>query len=189
MRRSVVATANEVVAIATVLRWYAVEVSEESVRSKLYCPFGEFNHSDGGRDRALRIYPDSNTAYCFACSEAFTPVKLYARMTDDGSWKSAAASLLGKVGYRGFDPDTVWRQAVDYEPAIDRSQLGEALKTFCRRIEPRWPVRQFDHGVAAQLTRCLGLLDLVNTAGDAALWLARCKDVMQACLLSAGGCS
>src|SRR3954466_13862718 len=105
MKRSTVAVANEVVSIATVCRWLGVQVpDDDSLRSKLYCPFGEFNHSDGGRDRALRIYPDSNSAYCFACSELFTPVKMYARMTDDGNWRAVAATLLGKVGYRSYDP-------------------------------------------------------------------------------------
>lgn len=184
MKRSEVAVANEVISIATVCRWLGVEVPDDPTRAKLYCPFGEFNHSDGGREPAFRIYTDSNSAYCFACSESFTPVKMYARMTDNGNWKAVALILLAKIGYRGMDPELAWRQAQQYQPEIDRSQLAEALKTYCRRSDPAWRTRQFDAFVAARLTRCLALLDLVRTEQDASLWLGACKLVMRQAITS-----
>jgi hypothetical protein len=93
-------------------------------------------------------------------------------------WSVAAGRLLDAVGYRPPGLAERWKQATTPPDPPDVTMLAEALKTFCRRTDPRWRHRQFDAPVAAALTRCLGLLDLVHTAPDAAAWLAGCKQVM-----------
>lgn len=180
MKPGSVTVANEQVSIATVCRILGVEVADESRPSmKLHCPFGEIYHSDQGIDPAMRVYDESNTAYCFACSASYTPVSMYAQAMDL-RWRQAATALLQRVGYRPLDPSQAWEQAQAYAPEPDRTQLAEALKTYCRRVDPRWGDRQFEEPVATVLTRCLNLLDFVCTDDDAALWLARCKAAMAA---------
>jgi hypothetical protein len=177
---NVIAVANEQVPIVTVCQMVGVELPDDVAvgRSrKVHCPFGELYHSDSGIEATMRVYPDSNSAYCFSCSAYYTPVSLAAKAMDVDR-QTAARLLLDRIGYRPLSLAAVWKQVSAYEPALDRSMLAEALKTFCRRIEPAWSRRQFDADVAATLTRCLSLLDLVVTADDASLWLNSCKTVM-----------
>lgn len=172
-----VAIANEKVPIAMVCRLLGIEVPEGG-RHKVACPFGLTDHSDGGISPAFRVYFETNSAYCFNCAHYYTPVTLASRALDLPN-RDAAAYLLDHIGYRSFDFATAWHSARQYEPAIDKALLADALKTYCRRIEPAWSSRQFEPTVAALLTRCLSLLDLVTTAESVPLWLARCKEAME----------
>lgn len=176
--RGLVAIANEQVPIATVCRLLGVEVPDDGLRApKLHCPFEHFFHSDGGMEAAMRIFADDNTAYCFSCTVKYTPVSLYAQGMDVVH-REAAVRLLEYIGYTPPDLATAWQLAVTFEPMPQRSQLAEALKTFCRRVDPGWRTRQFDPVIAAALRRCFALLDLVHSGADAQLWLERCKIVM-----------
>lgn len=181
-RTNLVEVANEKVSILTVCRLFGVDLNEDIAAGgrtrKVSCPFGEIYHSDGGISPAMRIYPESNSAYCFSCAAYWTPVSLAAKAMDlDRS--SAAIRLLDHVGYRPLGLAEQFQQAVEYAPEPDRALLADALKTYCRRIDSQWLDRQFEPGVAAQLTRCLSLLDLVKSADDVALWLDRCKVAMR----------
>lgn len=187
MKSGVVTEANERVPIASVLAMLGVELPDDfGLRNshKSRCPFGEIYHSDHGVSPAMRVYPDSNSAYCFSCSAYYTPVSLAAKGFDL-DWRSAAIKLLDHIGYQPLDLAAQWRAAVDYRPEPDRALLAEALKTFCRRIDPAWASRQFEPRIAATLTRCLALLELVHDASDVTLWLTRCKDAMQTALYMA----
>lgn len=145
---------------------------------KVRCPFGEIYHSDSGVSPAMRIYPDSNSAYCFSCAAYYTPVGLAARAMDTDR-TSAALRLLDHVGYRPLGLVQQFRQAQQYEPEPDLALLADALKTYCRRIDLRWETRQFEPAVAGVLTRCLALLDLVRSGDDVEMWLACSKEVMR----------
>lgn len=184
MKSNIIETADERVSIALVCRMLGVDLPDdvESGRSrKVHCPFGSLYHSDGGVDPAMRVYPDTNSAYCFSCRSYFTPVGLTAKALDVDR-RTAALRLLDRIGHRSLDPGVVWRTAADFEAPPDRALLAEALKTFCRRVCPDWATRQFDRAVSVSLTRCLGLLDLVRTDDDVGLWLGRCKKVMRRAL-------
>jgi hypothetical protein len=176
-----VAVANEKVSIVTACRLFGVELPEgvaSGGRSrKVHCPFGEIYHSDGGIAPAMRIYPDTNSAYCFSCAAYWTPVALAAKAMDSDR-TSAALRLLDHVGYRPLSMAEQWRQVTEHQPELDKALLADALKTYCRRIDARWSSRQFEPAVAAVLTRCLALLDLVESGDDVELWLERCKTVM-----------
>jgi hypothetical protein len=180
-RPNAVAVANEKVPIVAVCQMLGVPLPDgivEGGRSrKVHCPFGELYHSDGGVSPAMRIYPDTNSAYCFSCAAHWTPVSLAARAMDTDR-RSAALRLLDHVGYRPLSLAEQFRQAQQYEPELDRASLADALKTYCRRIDDRWATRQFEPEVAAVLTHCLGLIDLVRTPDEVALWLAGCKQAM-----------
>ena len=148
---------------------------------KVHCPFGEFYHVDGGLDPAMRIYPDSNSAYCFAGCGYFSPVWLVAQACDVSTY-DAAVSLLERVGHRPASPAQRWAQASTWESPPDVRLLSEALKTYCARICSHWSDQQFDPSVATTLTRCLALLDRVGTESEAQEWLHGVKIVMQRAL-------
>jgi hypothetical protein len=176
--------ANEHVSIVTVCQMLGVELPDDigTARSrKVHCPFGEMYHSDHGASPAMRIYPDTNSAYCFSCAAYYTPVSLAARAMDADKI-TTATRLLDRVGYRPMDLAEAWRAAQHQEPDPNRALLADALKTFCRRIDPRWSQRQFDPQIAATLTRCLSLLELVHSAPDVTLWLSNCKTAMRRAL-------
>lgn len=179
--RVVVDLANEQVSIVTVCRLLGVPLTGDEVRRKVPCPFGQVYHSDGGLSPTMRINVEANTARCFNCEQTFTPVRLYAHALDL-SFRVAAARLLDHAGYRPADPAAVWQRTQRFRPAVDKALLADALKTYCRRVCPDWPDRQFDPQVAATLTRCLAILDLVLTAQDVTQWLGACKAVMNTVL-------
>jgi hypothetical protein len=184
-----VATANRQVAVTVVCELIGMDVAAQigSGRSrKLFCPFGPLYHADGGLEAAMRIYPDTNHAYCFACHSSFTPVWLAAQV-----WgvppAVAAKALLDRVGYR---PDTTspvqaFARASSRRRQPNATLLAEALKTFCARVDPCWETDQFDTEVATVLARCLALCALVRSDEDAQHWLVVAKHVMAAVLTSA----
>jgi hypothetical protein len=176
-----VTVANEQVSIVTVCQMLGLELPDdigEGRSRKVPCPFGEMYHSDFGASPAMRIYPDTNSAYCFSCAVYYTPVSLAARAMDTTA-ASAAAQLLDRIGYTPDEMASIWQQARDYTPEPDKALMADALKTYCRRITPDWTRRQFEPVVASTLTRCLAILDLVRTDEDVTLWLTRCKHAME----------
>lgn len=178
-RKSVIATANEAVSIFLVCDWIGMYVPEAAAGSsvKVRCPFGEFYHPDQGAEAAFRVYRDSNTAWCFACGQFFTPVSLAAaewgRDADE-----VAAELLDRIGHRPVEPALAWQAAVSYVPEIDKDSLGQALKLYAERIDPGWMDHQFDQQVQGALGKCLALLNAVRSGSDAVKWLSVCKQVM-----------
>jgi hypothetical protein len=183
---NVIDEANEHVSIITVCQMLGIELPDDLTFSrgiKVGCPFGALYHSDGGVAPAMRVYQETNSAYCFSCSAYFTPVNLTAQALDVDR-RTAALNLLDRIGHRTADPLTVWEQARKYEPDPDKALLADALKTYCRRIDSGWTTRQFEPKVATALTRCLSILDLVHSSEDVTLWLTRCKKAMTQVLLT-----
>jgi len=188
-RANPVALADEQVAIAAACRMIGMRVPESVDMGrpvKVHCPFGEVYHRDHGTETAFRIYPDSNHAYCFACGQRYGPVKLVA-LAWGISYRQAAAELLERAGIKPATMADLWAEVAHHEPAPDTTMLAEALKTYCQRVAPGWEADQFEPAVAGALSRCLGLLDHVRTQQDAALWLERTKQVMEANLQTVDG--
>jgi hypothetical protein len=172
--------ANENSDIMAVARFIGMEVPDFSYSAsiKLYCPFGEVSHADGGSSKAFRIYPETNSAYCFACGLHFSPVKLLATATDI-STAEAADYLLELAGVTEAGTEERWEQLTsEQESPISTAELAEALKVYCSRIDPNWAERQLEPAVAHTFQRCLGLLGSVRTSADAEQWLGATKQVM-----------
>ncbi len=152
---------------------------------KVHCPFGTVHHADGGIEPAMRIYVESNHVHCFAGCGSFRPVALVAHAFE----MTPRASLRELMDRCGYEPSSskygdVWTEEVSRaEP--DRSRLAEALKTYCRRVDPNWQQRQFERSTAEQLSRCLSLLDFVRSDEAAQQWLAGCKVAMSRALTRA----
>lgn len=170
-KRSLIATANEVVSIISACQWIGMDVPEEipGGSAKVHCPFGEIYHSDRGAETSFRVYPGPNNAWCFACSQFFTPVSLCTAAWG-GSPEETAVDLLARVGWKPATYAHLWAEARS-APPVDRDALAGALTTWCVRVVVNWDERQYEEPVAEYLARCLGLLSKVRTASDAVMWL------------------
>jgi len=175
-KKSNVELANDLVDIFMVYNMIGMKVSPVyDVRSiKVHCPF------DIGRDAspAFRIYPSTNSAYCFSCQAYYSPVKL-ASIAWEKTYKEAADILLEKIGHKPPTPEEIWNQAVQVEvQPPDLSSLGQALQLYCATLSVDWEMKQFDPEIAKWLDSCLSLLSCVKTETDAEKWIAGSKKVM-----------
>ena len=176
-----VTLANAKVSIDQALRWAEAEPGY----GKLHCPFGPVAHSDGGVERSLRTY-DTNTAHCFSCKRTWTPVSMMSEWWDC-SREEAAEKMLRLSGITQPGWQEKWEQAHQPRPP-DLAALGEALKTWCRRmLGPSWEQEQFDPRLAVPLGHCLGMLSRVTTADEAEEWLNGSKSVMMTVVKLTGG--
>ena len=185
-KQSFVALANEHVDIRLVCRWIGLYVPEEimSRSIKVRCPFGDVYHIDHGTSPSFRVYPETNSAYCFAACGYFTPVWLAATAWNRET-NEVAADLLNRINYEPESISQLWDKARAKEPPPDLSYLSLALKTYCERIDSEWDAHQFDSSIAKTLGRCLALLDRVYTPDDVQEWLSCGKVIMRRVL---GGC-
>lgn len=182
--KSLIDEANERVSIVKVCRLIGMDVFE-GASGKFRCPFGDFNHSDGGTAKAFRIYTETNSAYCFSCRAYLTPVNLYAQAKDLRR-KDAALLLLEEVGWKPVSHAQRWAELVSpREESVDVSMLALALRTYCARVCPEWDELQLNPDIGGLLSRGLGLLDRVRTAEEAEQWLETCKTVMRSKLEAA----
>lgn len=184
--KSIIAVANEQVSIVTAMSMLGMDLPEgvgTSRSHKIHCPFGPVYHSDHGLSPAMRIYPDTNSAWCFSCAVYYTPVKLVSQALDVDV-ELAAARLLDHIGYQPVDLEQAWQRASSFEPVPDKALMAQALKTYCRRVCADWTSRQFQPVTAAGLSRCLAVLDLVRTDAEAQQWLSVSKAAMRQTLES-----
>lgn len=173
-----VTLANERVTIFQAFRMIGMEVGDVSHTSmKLYCPFGDMYHYDGGSSKSLRIYSETNSAWCFAGCGYFDPVKLIA-LKRDLTQRQAAEALLDETGYVKPNFSDQWDALMNEQPVIDTTSFAEALKVACSRMVPDWEERQFTPRVSALLSRCLALLSKVRSAEDGDKWLSTTKLAM-----------
>lgn len=175
---SPIAVANEHVSILWVCRLIGMAVPDDVVRSiKLRCPFGTVYHSDHGVAPAMRVYPDENSAHCFAKCGHFSPVSLAATVWDQPRIETAT-QLLDLMGYRPLSLAQLWAAAITREQPPDTTLLSVALRTYCERLDHEWLGRQYEPRIATALDQCLSLLARVHTEDDAHQWLACGKAVM-----------
>lgn len=178
MSASPVALANEKIPFPVACRWLDIDVPGEVTEAgiKVFCPFGEIAHEDGGAARALNVH--MTWGYCFAEQEHFTPVKLCA-LAWDCTAEEAARQMLERAGIADPDYRQQWQRLVDYRQPPDLDSLARSLRTYCAVVCPGWRSRQYDGPVAGKLADCLRLLALVRTESDCRAWLAGCKKAME----------
>jgi hypothetical protein len=142
---------------------------------KAFCPSGSSYHSDGGLQAALRVYPDTNTGYCFLCSWFVTPVKLVA-VAKDITEPEALALLLDKFS-PGDEP-----QAATETDALGLSDLRSALVLYHQSLLARqgMSLTEDPTGSSEVLAQALSLLSLVKTQDDAVKWLSVGKQAVAA---------
>ena len=179
--------ANERMSITQACRFIGMHLGDFEIASvKTYCPFGELLHEDGGRSKAFRVYPETNSAYCFACIKAYRPVSLIA--TDRDIPEPAAAEvILEETGYVAPNFMAKWEALSEQTASVDRDALEEALKTYCARISPDWEMRQLDDDIASTFRKCLTASRNVASEDDARKWLKLTKQVMATALQREAG--
>lgn len=180
-QKSWIDKANDYVSIVDLLISFGIYVpgdTQSGGSKKVYCPFG-FYHSDGGITKAMRIYYQSNTVYCFSCSKRYDPVRLAAAKWDC-PWSTAAMRLLEDAGFKPKTLKERWVEATTpVENKPDLIALADALKMFCSAASQDWGVDQYSEEISRKLDRCLALLGVVKTESDAQKWLEVCKIAMR----------
>lgn len=179
MTDSPIKLANELMTIFEACE--EVGMGNISGMAKTYCPFGQVFHTDGGRTRAFKVYPESNSAYCFACPKRYDPVSLIATEKDI-SYRAAAEWILEKKAYVSPDYQTRWDALTQETVLVDHEALQDALKIACTRMVPDWAARQFEPRVANKLTQCLSIARKVGTEEDGRKWLDMSKQAMRQAL-------
>ena len=173
--RSDIGLANAKVSMEFVMNAIGMpDVSYAASGAKVDCPFMSVFHPDSGK--SFRVY-DNTGAYCFACSERYNPVKIYA-LAKDISQDAAAEDLLELVGYRAPDADERIATALEDTAKVDRDSLSLALKTYCSRVDPNWDIDQFEDAPSNMLRKCLDLLTHVRSAEQTHKWLEASKIAM-----------
>ena len=172
--------ANSRMTIATACTLAGMDV-DEHYTGKLYCPFGEIFHLDGGSSKAFRVYSGDNSAWCFAGCGYFTPVRMVAKVKDFSD-AEAAQWILDQTNYVPPDYESQWAALMAAPVLVDTDGLSAALMVSCARVDPRWEDRQFDPDIAASLRRCLEMLPKVKTPDDATQWLSVTKQFMHRAL-------
>lgn len=176
-RVSAVGVANSRVPFVTAARLAGMEDVPEARAngSRAWCPFGEFSHPDGGRDKAMRVYYDH--AFCFAEWLWLTPVRVFALMRGLDE-EEAAGQLLAQSGYQPGSYEETWDALMAGTSEPDLSALAQALRTWLEGAFPGWAEHQYESGPAGALAGCLGLLGSVKTEDDCKFWLDSSKVVM-----------
>jgi hypothetical protein len=184
-KKSLTTIANEQVSILEVCRQIQMDIPDEIVfgrSAKVFCPFGDINHPNGNDEAAFRIYPDSNSAWCFVEQKYFSPVGLYAEALEI-PWAEAAERLLELVGWREQPATLAEPLVLRTERRPDQASLAEALAhwcaRFCRSKELDWNLIQFEPTVMNIYGRCLDLLSRVHSSDDVSSWLRVSKQVME----------
>jgi hypothetical protein len=147
---------------------------DEFTSKKLYCPFGEFSHADGGEEAAFRVYSDH--AFCFACWAYYSPVSLCATVWEVTE-EQVAQKLLTMAGITPESYEERWEE-LQQDQVVDTRAVFEALRTRCERNFPCWASIQYNDQVARYLARCKALLPAVKTEEDARQWLETCSQIM-----------
>lgn len=176
-RADLISLANSEVSIYTVLGKLGVDYAAYyGTTAKLNCPFGHISHIDGGYSKAMRVYPDTNSCYCFACSTYFTPVKMFSD-AHDLSLEDAARFLLEDSGWEPETYESKWDKLV--QPSVfNPYEVQEALDSACRRRDKLWNVKVTFEPYKSAYQECLKVLEYVDNASKAELWLEQCKEKM-----------
>jgi hypothetical protein len=178
---SVVSLANRIIAFPVAARLAGMEdVPEPRMSgSRAWCPFGEFSHLDGGREKAMRVYYDHG--WCFAESRYFSSVGIYAEM-HDLQFEEAARQLLDRIGYKPESWQKHWDEVISVSDGPDLNALAAALRVRLSARYSDWGNRQYDPVVSAALASCLGLLTRVHSEADCVTWLEGSAVVMSKAL-------
>lgn len=178
--RELIELANTKVAIEDILlESFNIDVPKDVDGWKSDCPKGS-EHSDGGRTKAMRVYSDSNSAWCFRCSEKFLPVNLWQLVTGTASPVKAAKDMLEHYGVRTTPPTPQerWEAMENKETEeVEYDSLKEVFLNYAKTL-PAYAVRQYEDPVLKAVTTVLNSADLLpKGAGSATLqeWIREAK--------------
>lgn len=162
---SIIRTVDEAVSIFTVAAHYGLPWAEDTGRrQQVHCPM----HSDS--TPSSRIYPDSNSGYCWTCQAAYGPSKLAAVLEDISVTR--AAHLLARRYAVDITPDA---DLDEFKALAERWERGPDTNTPEARRAASLAVRAavVDWPAAQQLLPLYDALDALELTPEDFLDLAR----------------
>lgn len=128
---------NNSLSVVTLLQdLFNIEANEEGV-TKTYCPEGE-EHSDKGRSPTLKVFPDSNSAWCFSHSKMYNPAQL-AKVAVGSSRVESCKKILELYKISTAPPTVEERNQIldemEKSEEIDVDEAREALFTYARTLK------------------------------------------------------
>lgn len=176
--KDLIRVANEKISIYSVCTLVGVDMYQGyGSNSKLYCPFGNMYHIDGGNTRAFRVYFDTNSAYCFACSQYFNSVDLFAQY-NDMSREQSAEVLLDMAGWKEPTYEEKWEK-INEKEAFNTASVIEALNIYCGGIRDDWNFAQLQEPYSSAYLKCLNVTERIDTLEKAQKWLEVSKNLMR----------
>jgi hypothetical protein len=177
--------ANQAIPVLRMLWAMGCDIPSEVEKSwKFFCPMGA-EHSDNGKAKAARYYPETNSAFCFDGHDALTPVKLTA-WANDVSYDQAAKQILDEQGisYKKQSYQERWEERKQEQeqgtPSLfDTSFAVQSLRDWLNEI-PEYTSRQYDVDIRETLVYCLDVLNEMKTLNPDTVrqWLKISKNVM-----------
>lgn len=145
-RNEYIKRADSEVRIETVLNdFFGGDVPYEAGKIKTHCPIG-YDHSDGGTRKAMSVYSDTNSAWCFSHNTRFTPTTLWQLRTGLPP-REAARDLLDIYGFRvsPLTLDERWDllDSKEATPDLDRSALRGIVVSHAKSLT-NYSRRQYD---------------------------------------------
>lgn len=178
---SAIEIANRLVPLWKVLQLTSVHVPDfshgKSVKAR--CPYADMYHLTEDASKSMRVYPESNTGYCYMGCGVLTPVSVHARINGI-SYKAAAFRLLDLVGHKLKTLDEKWNDAVRSEPVFNREGYRDALVEYCRFLSGSdWTLMQYEERITSRMSSAFLVLDKASSDEDAYRWLEAAKSVMK----------
>ena len=126
-----------------------------SVSIKLACPW-KFEHKDGGKDKAMRYYFDTDTAFCFRDHGVIDPVYINSMVWGQTRKKTARTMLeragrLRRESYSKRMQDLL--QGQEKENSANQAYAFEALNLALRDV-PEYTSNQFNPSVLGAKNIC-----------------------------------
>ena len=172
------AEANKLPIDTILLALFDIDVPGGASNWKTHCPLG-YEHSDGGASKSVRVYSESNSAWCFSHSMKFTPLSLW-KLKYGGSRRGAAKELLKHfdVDLTPTSPEERWNKMNETSDlVIDPGYAMESLVRFAQTL-PEYASRQFEPSVLELVTTLLDKVgELPSTSSYDILegWLTESK--------------
>ena len=171
--------ANERYLITQALRDVGLEIFDEVGEGRSHkhvCPFVDIDHIDPAP--SLRVFTDTNHAYCYDCERYLTPTRLIS-LLQGREEPEVAMELLAKVGILdGTAEERFDRMLAAPEEAPNLAEYGEAFRLACARVIKPWRERQYDSDVSEWMTQMLAPLQRVTTTDEAEQWLDVVKKIL-----------
>lgn len=152
---------------------YNILVPEDGANSiKLRCPYA-FEHKDGGKDKGMRYYFDSDSAFCFRDHGVIDPVFIRSMKWGETRLKTAKI-MLEKAGV--FKREHYSVRMTDMLSAEKTKTLAnqpyafEALNLALRN-ESEYVSHQFNPKVVSAKNRCLESFNPAWTLQDIEKWI------------------
>jgi hypothetical protein len=177
---SVVDIANRIVPLRIVLGMTNIYVSEftygKSIKTR--CPFADIYHLTEDAGKSMRVYSDTNTAFCYMGCGVLTPVSVYAKL-NGVPYKAAAKFLLEKVGHKLKTFDEKWADAVNGVEPLNLQGYRDALNEICTSYSKgEWSSLKYSPSVSSSFSKLLEILDKASSYEDADRWLATARQLM-----------